>query len=82
MIEVDGLSLEIDTTPILRDVSFALEPGKVLGLVGESGSGKSMTALSIMRLLPRGAVTRGAVRLEGRALGALSERAMCDVRGR
>ncbi|MEM1430349.1 MAG: ABC transporter ATP-binding protein, partial [Pseudomonadota bacterium] len=47
-----------------------------------SGSGKSMTALSIMRLLPRGAVTRGAVRLEGRALGALSERAMCDVRGR
>jgi len=37
-------------------VSFALKRGEVLGLVGESGCGKSLTALSVMRLLPKGAV--------------------------
>ncbi|MEM0937595.1 MAG: ABC transporter ATP-binding protein [Pseudomonadota bacterium] len=82
MIDVDGLSLGIHGTPILRDVSLRLEAGRVLGLVGESGSGKSMTALSIMRLLPRGARMEGSIRLDGRALGDLSERDMCDIRGR
>ncbi|NBC96401.1 MAG: dipeptide ABC transporter ATP-binding protein [Deinococcus-Thermus bacterium] len=82
MIDVERLSLSIHGQPILSDVSFTLEPGRVLGLVGESGSGKSMTALSIMRLLPRGAEMSGEVRLEGRALSPLSERRMCDVRGR
>src|SRR4051794_5647475 len=37
----------------LKDVSFAVEPGEVVGIVGESGCGKSLTALSILRLLPR-----------------------------
>ena len=39
----------------VHDVSFRLEPGEALGIVGESGSGKSMTALALMRLVPRGA---------------------------
>ncbi|MEM9247491.1 MAG: ABC transporter ATP-binding protein [Pseudomonadota bacterium] len=82
MIAVDGLSLDIHGTPVLRDVSVSLEAGRVLGLVGESGSGKSMTALSILRLLPRGAAMRGDVTLEGQSLPALSERQMCAVRGR
>jgi len=82
MISVEALSLDIGAAPILRDVSFALEPGRVLGLVGESGSGKSMTALSILRLLPRGARVTGRVTLEGRDLHALTERQMCDLRGR
>jgi peptide/nickel transport system ATP-binding protein len=63
-------------------VSFALEAGRVLGLVGESGCGKSMTALSLMRLVPPpGRVVGGAVRLEGRELLALPERDMRAVRG-
>ena len=82
MIALEGLHVAIHGAPILRDVSFALERARVLGLVGESGSGKSMTALALMRLLPRGAEMRGHVSLEGRALEALSERQMCDLRGR
>jgi len=56
--------------------------GETLAIVGESGCGKTMTALALMRLLPEGAeVAAGAVRLEGRDLLALSERAVEDLRG-
>ena len=43
-----------DSVPVIRDLSFALEPGKVLGLVGESGAGKSMVGRAIAQLLPAG----------------------------
>ncbi len=63
-------------------VSFAVEPGKLMGLVGESGSGKTACVLSIMRLLPeRAAVVGGAVLFEGRDLLKLSEPEMRAVRG-
>jgi len=63
-------------------VSFALERGRVLGLVGESGCGKTMTALSLMRLVPPpGRIVAGQVRLEGRDLLGLAEREMRAVRG-
>ncbi|SNS19809.1 ABC transporter ATP-binding protein [Tropicimonas sediminicola] len=81
MIALEGVSVGIGGAPILRDVSLALEAGRILGLVGESGSGKSMTALSVIRLLPQGAALGGRVLLEGRELTALSERQMCAVRG-
>ena len=81
MIEIDRLSLAIHGAPILRQVSFRMRPGEVFGLVGESGSGKSMTALSLMQLLPDGAKTSGAARLDGQDLLQLSEARMCALRG-
>jgi oligopeptide/dipeptide ABC transporter ATP-binding protein len=63
-------------------VSFSIDAGRVLGLVGESGSGKSMTALSLLRLVPPpGRIAGGSVALEGRDLLALPEREMRRVRG-
>ncbi|HEY2524558.1 MAG TPA: ABC transporter ATP-binding protein [Candidatus Binataceae bacterium] len=63
-------------------VSFAVEPGKLMGLVGESGSGKTASVLSVMRLLPESArVVGGAVMFEGRDLLKLSEPEMRAVRG-
>jgi oligopeptide/dipeptide ABC transporter ATP-binding protein len=65
-------------------VSFQLRRGEVLGLVGESGCGKSLTALSIMRLLPRNGarVVRGEILLEGQNLLQRSPREMREIRGR
>ncbi|MAS42977.1 MAG: dipeptide/oligopeptide/nickel ABC transporter ATP-binding protein [Rhodobacteraceae bacterium] len=62
-------------------VSFTLERGRTLGVVGESGSGKSVLSRSIMRLLPPNARSSGAVRLGGRDLTAMSEKALRALRG-
>jgi peptide/nickel transport system ATP-binding protein len=65
------------------DVSFSLSRGETLAVVGESGCGKSMTALSIMRLVPNppGRIVDGRVVLEGRDLVPLNENEMRDIRG-
>ncbi len=65
-------------------VSFSLARGEVLGLVGESGCGKSLTALSIMRLLPRGSARtiQGQVFLDGEDILRRSPRDMRAIRGR
>ena len=65
------------------EVSFDVAEGATLGIVGESGCGKSVTALSILRLVPypQGLVSEGKIELRGRDLLALSERQMQDVRG-
>jgi ABC-type dipeptide/oligopeptide/nickel transport system ATPase component len=64
-------------------VSFAIKPGERLGVVGESGCGKSVTALSIMRLLPKpaGEQAGGSVMFEDQDLLDLPESAMRKVRG-
>jgi len=67
---------------IVDDISFSIPAGKTFALLGESGCGKSMTALSLLRLLPDGITNAGGtVMLDGVALNALTEREMQAVRG-
>ncbi len=66
----------------VRGVSFDVRSGRRIGIVGESGSGKSLTALSLMRLLPpRSRMAEGEVLLRGEDLARLSETEMARVRG-
>ena len=65
------------------NISFSINKGETFALLGESGSGKSVTALSIMRLLPAAArINQGNIFLDGKDLLALPEFAMRDIRGR
>ncbi|TIW32985.1 MAG: ABC transporter ATP-binding protein, partial [Mesorhizobium sp.] len=81
LLEIENLSLAIGDTPILKGVELAVAPGEVMGLVGESGSGKSMTALTVMRLLPFAARAGGRVAFDGLDILAASEDQMCALRG-
>jgi peptide/nickel transport system ATP-binding protein len=86
LLSVKGLRTFLDTgDAIVRavdGVSFDIQRGETFALVGESGCGKSMTALSIMRLLPdAGGIVGGAVELDGRDLLGTPESAMREVRG-
>ncbi len=65
-------------------ISFSVDSGRTLGIVGESGCGKSVTALSIMGLIPRppARIVNGSVLFAGRDLANLSDRQLEDVRGR
>ena len=64
------------------DVWFRIEAGETLALLGESGSGKSVSALSLLRLLPGAATVSGSILWHGRDLATLSARRLRDVRGR
>ena len=67
----------------VQDVSFSIKKAKTFALVGESGCGKSVTALSIMRLIPTppGQIVGGNIVFEGRNLLTLSEKQIRQVRG-
>lgn len=88
ILEVEDLKTHFFTrTGVVKavdGVSFALHPGETLGIVGESGSGKSMTALSIMGLVPgpAGRVVDGRVLFQGEDLLTKSDSEMQDIRGR
>ena len=84
VLQVRDLDVTVDGGPALvTGVSFTLQPGRVLGLVGESGCGKTMTARSLLGLLPDGvSVTGGSIRFEGRELAGLTEKELSGIRGR
>jgi oligopeptide/dipeptide ABC transporter ATP-binding protein len=87
LLELDDLTLEIGTfdgaLQVLDGVSLALRAGENLGLVGETGCGKSVTAKSVLRLLPMppARVVRGDIRFAGRSLVRVPERAIRRLRG-
>jgi len=86
VLEVEGVTTRFParggSVPIVDGNDFHVDRGEVLALVGESGCGKSMTALSVMRLVPKpGRVSAGSVRLEGRELLDLPVTEMRKVRG-
>jgi oligopeptide transport system ATP-binding protein len=87
LLKVEGLTTHFFTeegvVKSVDDVTFDVRRGEVLGLVGESGSGKSVTALSLLRLIPTppGRIVDGAITFNGRDLLALDEAQMRDLRG-
>jgi peptide/nickel transport system ATP-binding protein len=83
LLRVEGLVTQLrNGARIVDGISFDIAPGETYALLGESGCGKSMTALSLLRLLPDGVINAGgSVRLDGVELTSLREREMRDVRG-
>jgi peptide/nickel transport system ATP-binding protein len=87
VLEVRDLRTEFATDdgsfPAVDGVSFEVEAGRTLAIVGESGCGKSVTALSIMGLVPNppGRITGGSIRFEGRELIGAPKRELLDLRG-
>ena len=87
LLEVRGLTTAFQTErgelTAVEDVSFDLDAGEILGIVGESGSGKSVTALSIMGLLPQppARLVAGSIGFAGQDLTKLSDRRMERIRG-
>jgi oligopeptide/dipeptide ABC transporter ATP-binding protein len=88
ILQVSHLSVSLPgkngPAPILKDISFSLKQGEILGLVGESGSGKSMTAFAVNQLLPGGgkSITGGSVLFAGEELTGKTEKQMQTFRGK
>lgn len=88
LLEIKNLSVRFKsygkTTPILNNVSFSLESQKTLGIVGESGCGKTVTALSILNLIPSPPLERitGEIRFNGENLLKLSPKKLRRIRGK
>jgi peptide/nickel transport system ATP-binding protein len=86
LLEIEDLRTEIQlrqsVVRAVDGVSLSVRQGECLGIVGESGCGKTMTALSVMRLLPNGGrITGGRITLDGIQIAALTDQAMRQVRG-
>ena len=86
-LDVRGLTTVLETragpVPVVDDVTFSVETGRTVAIVGESGCGKSMTALSLMRILPQppARIVAGEVWIDDRDILALTEPEMRRVRG-
>lgn len=83
LLAVCDLSVSFGTTPAVRQVSFTLAPGETLALVGESGSGKSVSALSLLQLLPYPHAWHpsGSIRLRGEELIGAAPARLRAIRG-
>ena len=85
LLEVSNLRIRLQThrgpADAVRGVSFSLARGETLGLIGESGCGKSITAMSLMGLLPESAQVTGSIRFDGQELVGRTDAQMCKMRG-
>ena len=81
LLTVEHLSVRFGNRRVVEHVSFRLDRGETLALVGESGSGKSMTALSLLQLLPPGGISEGRVMLDGQEVIGASEADLRRLRG-
>ncbi|SMY12889.1 dipeptide ABC transporter ATP-binding protein [Brevibacterium jeotgali] len=82
VLSIDGLDVtDAGDVHAVKDLSLAVAPGEVLAIVGESGSGKSVTARSVLGLIPETATTNGAVVLQGRNVLAASKTQLRKLRG-
>lgn len=83
LLEVKGLSVAFNNDKVIDNISFTLYAGQTFALVGESGSGKSLTALSVLRLLPNNArLTADSIRLQDEELLSIAEVDFCKLRGK
>ncbi|MDU0957237.1 MAG: ABC transporter ATP-binding protein, partial [Bradyrhizobium sp.] len=83
LLDIQGLTISFPNATPVKDLSFQVAEAETLAIVGESGSGKSLTALALMRLLPKTAdITDGSIRFAGEDLVNIRERAMRERRGR
>src|SRR5471032_389046 len=83
LLEVRDLAVSFGATPAVKGVSFEIRRGETLALVGESGSGKSVTALSVLQLLPYPVAhhPKGSIRFQGKELVGARQRELLQVRG-
>lgn len=83
LLSVENLGVRFGSTDAVKDVSFHIDQGEIVGVVGESGSGKSVSALSILQLLPYGQASHpsGSIRLDGQELLGADKVTLRDVRG-
>jgi peptide/nickel transport system ATP-binding protein len=82
VLAVEELRVVIDGASVVNGVSLSIGKGRILAIVGESGCGKSLTALSVLRLLPAAArLAGGRIALEGRDITGLDQAAMTRLRG-
>ncbi|WP_024799743.1 ABC transporter ATP-binding protein [Nocardia sp. BMG51109] len=81
VLDVRGLSVRFGARTVVDGIDLTARRGEVVALVGESGSGKSMTARSVLGLLPEGAEPQGSIVLGGTEIIGASERELQDVRG-
>ena len=82
LLSVEAVSVDFGSSPAVREVSFSLTAGEVLAVVGESGSGKTVTAMSLLGLLPATTSVRGRALLCGRDLFSLHGEELRAVRGK
>ena len=83
ILEIDDLAVAFHAKEVVTGVTFHIDRGETVGLVGESGSGKSVTALSVMQLLPEKQAShpRGSVKVDGQEVIGAEEDALLKIRG-